>query len=266
MSAVSTVLLFGARDLRIARSYRLPFVVGILASTLSLVTFRLISGLIGRPASLGGAGDYFTFVVAGLFMIGILDTAIAAPASSVRSEQVGGTLEILATRPLSAATLVAGWSAWPMLNSIVLGLATFPIAIALGMRLPNANVIGASVAVLLSAIVFAGIGALGAAFVMAFQQGAGLTGWLSSGLGIVSGVYVPVSILPDWLQWVSRLSPMTYALEAMRGALLDGRSLSQIGRPLGALALLGAIILPASSWLLSLAMNRARRTGTISTY
>ena len=43
-------------------------------------------------------------------------------------------------------------------------------------------------------------------------------GWIAQGtLLVVSGVYYPVEVLPEWMQWLAKISPATYALEAAPG-------------------------------------------------
>jgi ABC-2 type transport system permease protein len=74
----------------------------------------------------------------------------------------------------------------------------------------------------------------------------------------------PVSILPDWLQFIAKLNPITYALDGMRGALLDGASVTAIARSLLVLLLFGAILLPASMVAFSWALRRTKITGTLT--
>ena len=74
----------------------------------------------------------------------------------------------------------------------------------------------------------------------------------------------PVSILPDWLQFIARINPITYALDAMRAALLDGASLLAISRPLLALLAFAAILLPASMAGFAWALRRTKTTGTLT--
>jgi ABC-2 type transport system permease protein len=74
----------------------------------------------------------------------------------------------------------------------------------------------------------------------------------------------PVSILPDWLQFIASINPITYALEAMRAVLLDGASLSAISRPLLVLLVFAAILLPASMASFAWALRRTKTTGTLT--
>ena len=52
-------------------------------------------------------------------------------------------------------------------------------------------------------------------------------GFVAQGLMlVVSGVYYPVSVLPEWMQWIAKISPATYALRGIRAAILERRRLS----------------------------------------
>ena len=68
------------------------------------------------------------------------------------------------------------------------------------------------------------------------------------------------------MQVVSYAIPLTYALEAMRGAMLTGRTLVELGLPLLALIGFTAVMLPLSIYSLQRAINYLRETGSLSHY
>jgi ABC-2 type transport system permease protein len=57
-------------------------------------------------------------------------------------------------------------------------------------------------------------------------------------------VYYPVEVLPTWMEWLSVISPATYALDGIRGAILDGEGLSTMGDEIWPLLLIGAVAVP----------------------
>jgi ABC-2 type transport system permease protein len=73
-----------------------------------------------------------------------------------------------------------------------------------------------------------------------------------------------VDILPPWLQLIANLNPVTYALDAMRGALLDGAGILSIGRSLLLLFAFGAALLPISMLIFSWVLRRTKVTGTLT--
>ena len=74
----------------------------------------------------------------------------------------------------------------------------------------------------------------------------------------------PVSILPDWLQFAARLNPVTYALEAMRAALLGGARVAALWFPLTTLLLFAAVLLPVSMSTFAWSLRRTKITGTLT--
>ncbi len=262
-----TALAFVGRDFRTARSYKVAFFTNIASLAMSLLTFRFISTLVGDSPALAGIGNYFGFVVVGMAMAQVLDGTLNAPGGAARAEQMQGTLEALATTPLSPASLAAGWLAYPILNSLITSILMLSIAGPLGLQLgPNPNFGAAILVFAASALAFAGLGIIGAAVVLVLQQAAGVTKWIAAGLSLISGVFFPLSLFPRWVAVLSEASPLTHSLRAVRGALLKGTSTADLLPDLAALLAFAIILLPTSVGLLSLALRRARRTGAIATY
>ena len=56
---------------------------------------------------------------------------------------------------------------------------------------------------------------------------------------VVSGVYYPVEVLPQWMQWLSVISPATYVLDGIRDAILNGAGLSTMGDEIWPLLVIG---------------------------
>jgi len=113
-------------------------------------------------------------------------------------------------------------------------------------------------------LAFSGLGILSASYLLLFKRG-NPAKWFFLGVSSVAGgMLFPVSILPDWLQVVARLNPVTYALEAMRAALLGGATVGAIWRPLAVLLLFAAVILPISMAAFAWALRRTKINGTLS--
>src|SRR5258707_1066764 len=83
---------------------------------------------------------------------------------------------------------------------------------------------------------------------------------------VAGGAYAPVATFPRWLARVADLNPVTYALDAWRGALLDGKSPGDIGHPLVVLVAVAVVVAPVAWWALGRAIDVARADGTLSTY
>lgn len=105
------------------------------------------------------------------------------------------------------------------------------------------------------------IGLLVAALVMRFGLGAESLAWaLIFAVAPVSGVYYPISVLPDWLQPVAHALPSSYVFEGMRAVLI--RHLFDVKLFAAAVAL-NLLYLGAGSLIFFAAFKSARRRGLL---
>ena len=72
-----------------------------------------------------------------------------------------------------------------------------------------------------------------------------------------------MSVLPDWLQTISKLSPATYVLAGMRAALLPGTSDQSLWSYVAPLLLMGVVMLPLGIHLFQRAERYTKRTGKL---
>jgi len=141
-------------------------------------------------------------------------------------------------------------------------LLTIPIGF--GVSHVNAPVIIA--VTILTVVIFAAVGNVGAAVVIVIQQGVPLVAGVLSIIGVISGTLFPITEFPPWLQTVAHLSPLTYALEALRSALLSDQPSTSYVTDLLVLLGFAVVLLPLSAWVLEQAFQVAQRRGTLSTF
>jgi len=77
-----------------------------------------------------------------------------------------------------------------------------------------------------ASISFIGIGMMTAVLPLISPEKGTQLGFVAQGLMlVVSGVYYPVTVLPEWMQWIATISPATYALRGVRESILNGAGL-----------------------------------------
>ena len=267
MRTLEIVRIFARKDLRVALTYRLSFVLGIVAAFYGLLSFYFVTRVIGDSAIVGTPEEYFRFIVVGVVVSNILRASVSTAAANARRDQIEGTLEILAAQPVSPLALALGWSALPVTQAVLDGILTALIAIPLGFSGFSPDLLSTFVVLVVAIAAFVAIGFLGAALVLAIQQGIGVMGFITAGLALTSGAVFPVSVLPGWLQVISDISPLTYALEATRSALIEGNDLATVfGDGLGILLGQCAVLLPLSTLVLAGALRYARARGTLARF
>jgi ABC-2 type transport system permease protein len=145
-------------------------------------------------------------------------------------------------------------------TAIILGV----VALFFHLDLREANLLGGGVMLLAGSLSFIGLGMVASVLPLLFpERGAQMTHVIQALLLLISGVYFPVSVLPRWMQPLTRISPATYVLEGMRSALLDGAGMAALLAPLGRLLLIGLIAIPVGLMIFRQAEMYAKRTGKL---
>lgn len=258
---------FLRRDLRIETGYRWSFVLQILGVFPSVLMFFFLSRLFGDMAAgplRAYGGTYFPFVLIGIAVQNYFTVAIGTYARSMRDAQLTGTLEAVLNTPVPLPAFIFGSAAYAFgLHSLRIGLYLAMGCALGGTILDLSHVLWACAALALSIAAFSALGILSAAFILFVKRGDPLN-WIFSMISwLLGGVYYPVTLLPEWLQRISALIPMTHSLEALRTLLLGKGGPSEICGNLLGLGLWAVIGLPAACGVLALALARARATGSL---
>jgi ABC-2 type transport system permease protein len=250
---------FVERNFFLTRRYwgwEVAFLVYSVAGALSV-------SLIG--ASLGDPRLLLSLVVGAVFW-NYLSVVFSWIADTIAVERWEGTLEYTMMAPVRRATQLLGST----LYAVVYGLIhTAVILVVMVLFFPqldlaHANFPAAAFFMLLGSFSFVGIGMVAAILPLLYvERGAQMTFVIQSVLLLISGVYYSISILPDWMQILSHLSPATYVLEAVRGALLDGRGLDSMGSDFWPLVVMGFVLIPLGLWAFGRAERYAKRTGKL---
>lgn len=266
--ALRDSLLFLHRDIRIASTYRSPFVLEIIEALFGAALFYYVARFVDSPQlrqALPQGNSYFTYSLVGFVFFDYLHAALDSFDRSLEEARDSGTLEPLLVTQVSLPVILVGSAIYPFV------ITTLRIAIYLAWSaalfhfpLRAANWLSVVAVLLATLFAFSGLGIFSAAYLLLFKKG-NPSKWFFLGVSsVVGGMLFPVSILPDWLQVIARLNPITYALDAMRAALLDGANLAILARPLLVLLLFAAVLLPTSILAFSWALRRTKITGTLS--
>jgi ABC-2 type transport system permease protein len=182
---------------------------------------------------------------------------------TVAWERWEGTIEYTFMAPLSRAMHLGGSGVFAILYGLVRASLLFVVvALFFGLSLPNANFAAALAILLIASVSFFGIGMMTAVLPLISPEKGAQLGFVAQGmLLVVSGVYYPVSVLPAWMQWVSKLSPATYALRGIRGSILQGRGL--VWGNVWPLLLIGAVCIPLGLWVFRRGEIYAKRHGKL---
>jgi ABC-2 type transport system permease protein len=220
--------LFGVveRNLYLTKRYflwDLAFLVWTIANTLTIV-------FIARGVDLSPAQQNVlaTKLLVGGVIWAFLGIIFEIVTETVAWERWEGTIEYTFMAPVSRPVHLIGMGIYAVIYGLVRAVAVFIAVVAfIGIHLPQANY-GAAIALLaIASVSFIGVGMMTAVLPLISPEKGTQLGFVAQGLMlVVSGVYYPISVLPDWMQWVSKISPATYALRGNRDQILHGAGLA----------------------------------------
>lgn len=260
-------LAFVERNLYLVKRYwhlELAFLIFNVASAMSVLYIG--EAQMQREAGSADARmDLVLYLGIGTVVWAYLRAVFSNVGEMVAWERWEGTIEYTMMAPISRLAHMLGVS----LFSIVYGLARSALllgvlALFFSVDLSNANLAGAAVILLVGSVSFLGFGIMAAVLPLLFpERGEEMTFVISSILLLVSGVYYPISVLPDWMEPLATVSPATYVLEGMRAALLEGAPTSALGSSLVPTVILGALTLPIGIAIFGWGERYAKRTGRL---
>ncbi len=262
---------FIERDLKIAVSYRFAFLMrfgDLIAFTIGWYFFsRMFEGL-AIPQLDAYGGELFPFIIIGIAFFSFQTLAVKGFAQSIRSGQMAGTLEAMLATPTRTPVILFASILWELIFTAIKVCIwiIFAFVLFVPVDLVSANLLGAVLALALMVLSTSAIGIVSASFVIVFKEGDPIGRVFNLVSMFLGGVYFPIQALPQWLRYFSYLLPTTYALQALREAILLQHPVASYQHELIALALFAAIALPISLLLFRAALRKAKRDGSLTKY
>jgi ABC-2 type transport system permease protein len=253
------------RNLYLVKRYiwwDLAFFVWTVANTLTIVFIAK-----GIPA-VGGQIDVNQ--VTAILLVGAVIWAYLGIIFEVLTETVAwerweGTIEYTFMAPLARPVHLFGMGAFAVVYGVIRASLLFVVvSLFFGLHLPDANYLAALVLLIVASISFIGIGMMTAVLPLISPEKGMQLGFVAQGVMlVVSGVYYPVSVLPQWMQAIAAISPATYALRGARAAILDGAGLSSMWGEIWPLLVIGAVSVPLGLWVFRRGELYAKKHGKL---
>jgi len=180
-------------------------------------------------------------------------------------ERWEGTIEYTFMAPISRFTQMIGQTLFSLVYGLLhTGIILGVVVLFFHLDLSGANLFGGLLMLVAGSLSFIGLGIVASVLPLLFpERGAQMTHVIQALLLLISGVYFPISVLPEWMQPLARFSPATYVLEGMRAALLDRAGTGALLGYLGRLMLIGAVAIPVGLAIFRQAEKYAKRTGKL---
>ncbi len=258
------------RDFQSEISYKTSFILQFAGIFVTVLLWYFMAKFIGNAVKVtvsGKPADYFAFVLIGIAAMRFLNTASSSFSTRLRNEQMTGTLEAMIITPTSIPTIVFSWAGWDFFMALISMLITFLLGIfAFGMKINIAGLPVFFLVLTLTVLAFSSVGILSASFIMVLKKGDPVNFLVTNVSALLGGVFFPVDILPEWLQYIAKAIPITWALDAMRKSLIHGCGFHGTSKEILILAGFVAALLPLSLLIFRWALGKAKRDGTLVQY
>lgn len=168
-----------------------------------------------------GGGNYIEFLAPGIIAMGILFTAMFMGIEIIWDKQFGFLKETLVA-PVSRMSIMLGRTLGGATVALLQGIIMFLLSWAIGFH-PSFNLILVGfVFALLIAVLFTAIGTAIASVVDDMQGFPLIMNFLVMPLFFLSGSLFPLQGLPNAIEIIARIDPLSYGIDGLRGALVPG--------------------------------------------
>jgi ABC-2 type transport system permease protein len=263
-AAVSVVLATARAYLQRMSAYLIQFIRWPLGPVFTFATWRVTYGASGRGlvdgATLSG------FLLVGIFGMITWTSSIWASGYALEWERGEGTSGSLFLTPASRSAVVVGYG----LGSFIWFLPSFGALLLLGrltgahLRVTDALALGLSVALLILASLSAGFFFSGI-FILS-RRGNLIANFLQAPIYLLTGMLVPLTLLPGWVRPFAGAVPATHALTALRASALSGATLGSVGWEILVGLLVSGIWTALGVTALRWVEHVAKRTGQLDLY
>ncbi len=188
----------------------------ILSSFIQPILFLFVLGygmstLVGATAGF----DFKKFLFPGIVAMTVMSTAISSAISIVWDREFGFLREMLVA-PVSRTALVCGKTLGGASIATVQGTIMLALAPLIGVRLTPLVVVEVIGIELLMAVALTAFGVFVASHIQRMEGFSVVMQLLLFPMLFLSGALFPLSGLPGWLTVLTRLNPLTYAVEPLR--------------------------------------------------
>lgn len=177
-----------------------------------------------------GTTDYFSFLSAGMLAFIVLFGASFGGVTLV-FERRGGFLGKVITTPVSRSVIVMSRVMSGVVKSLVQAAILLVVAVLLGMELSHLSAMGIIETFFALALLATGLSSIFMMFALRttnWQLQLSIMNFISLPLLFASNALFPVKLMPQWMQVVASLNPMSYAADVARQLLLGSTGMTSL--------------------------------------
>jgi ABC-2 type transport system permease protein len=229
------------------------------------VTF--IASQVGESgiASQAEVNSLVLFLLIGTLVWAFLSAVLDDISLVISWERWEGTIEHTLMAPVERWLHLTGMVLFGVIHAMVRTSIIFLIALPFfDISLSGADWGAAAAVLLVGSVSVAGLAIFAGILPMLYpERGQQMSMMIQAFVLLVSGVYYTVEVLPQWLQWAAYISPATYILDGIRGAIIHGQGFADLWDELLALVIFGVVLVPGGMVTFAWCERWAKKTGRL---
>ncbi|MDP3785251.1 MAG: ABC transporter permease [bacterium] len=231
---MNTIGLYTFIHQELGRLYRV-WIQTLITPWISALLYILIFGeIVGRRIGQIAGVSYIDFVVPGLLMLNVMQSAFGQTSSSLYFQRFVKHIEEILTAPLSYLEMIIGYVVAGILRGLIVAAGVYVIALLFTITTVNHVflLIFYSVAV---ALIFSFLGLLVGLWAESFEQLVIPQTFIIMPLTFLGGLFNSIHMLPERFQFFVRLNPFFYFVDGLRYSMIG---ISESNRTLGIILIL----------------------------
>lgn len=204
---------------------------------------------VARPFTVASEGiipgkpNYFQFVLPGVLGMNITFAVLLGVAASIAREREDGTIDGIMVAPVSRLTIILGKSFSQTLRGLVQASIVLTLAVLLFGVAIHGNFLLLAFLMLLCVFSFVGLGVFISSLGERQETATTIMVTLQFPMLFLSGVFFPIQQMPGFVQVLSNLMPLTYAVQAMRKVIVMGAGFFDVLPEMAVMAAFGTVML-----------------------
>ena len=207
-----------------------------------------VIGIETRDVVTGGL-KYIDFFLPGMIAFTVMTNALMAQSSLCAEYRTRGFFKLLATTPLAKWEWILAKYFWYLMIMLISIALMFAVSVPLfGVHLTmTASAVGL---ILAGILLFVSMGMLIGVVAKDSESASAVANAIAFPMMFLSGTFFPIEMMPDFLQSIAMVLPLTYMSEGLRSTMIYGNEGAAVV-DLAIVAILGVIFYIAASKLMS---------------
>jgi len=193
-----------------------------------------------------GNPNYFEFIAPGIMAMIVMMAVLTGLAGSISREKEQGTLDGILISPINRLAIILGKALSQSVRGLIQGFVVLLLAFLLFGVTVHGSLLLVVLLLFLGIFSFVGLGILVSAIATEQETASQLLMMFQFPMLFLSGVFFPIMMMPNIMQKIAHIIPLTYAISALRKVMVLGAGFGTVRTEIFILFIFGVVTLSIS--------------------